>query len=207
MFNFTPLLQQAIQENRLTVDTQQIEKLNSFLQLLQTWNKVYNLTAITDPREMVYLHIIDSLLVQTFLHGTRLLDVGSGGGLPGIPLAILNPHQHWVLLDKNSKKTRFITQAAAELALKNVEAVHSRVEDFHPAEHFDSILSRAFSTLGLFTESTAHLLNPNGKFIAMKGKHPEEELAELPPRFHIQNVTRLEMQGMKVDRHIIIVTM
>lgn len=203
MNKYTELLQQAVAQNKLVLHPEQTEKLIHYLALLQTWNRVFNLTTITDPRDMVYLHLIDSLLVQPFLHGNRMLDIGSGAGLPGIPLAIMNPAQEWFLLDKNNKKTRFLTQAAAELGLKNVSVAHNRGEDFHPNLCFDSILSRAFGTLRMFTETTKHLLCPNGILIAMKGKYPEEELADMPDNFIIQAITPVKIQGVTVDRHIV----
>lgn len=179
------------------------EKIIAFLELLLKWNKVYNLTNITNPREMVYLHIIDSLLVQPYLTGETFLDIGTGAGLPGIPLAIANPHQHWTLLDKNSKKTRFLTQVTAELMLRNVQVIHSRTEDFHPAQGFDTIVSRAYSSIRLFAETTAHLLNPHGMLIAMKGQHPQAELRDLPAGFQVQDIVSLKMVGMDVERHIV----
>jgi 16S rRNA (guanine527-N7)-methyltransferase len=193
----------ALEENHLVIDEAKQAKLVRYLELMQDWNRVFNLTTITDAREMVYLHLIDSLIIQPFLQGTRLLDVGSGAGLPGLPLAILNPEQHWVLLDKNSKKTRFLTQTVAELKLSHVSVVHSRSEDYHPKQCFDSILSRAFGTVRLFTETTEALLCDNGIFLAMKGKYPQQELDELPSRFVVQNVTRLEVKGTKIERHIV----
>lgn len=203
MPNFTELLKKPLSDNRLMLSEETIGQLANYLNLLETWNQAFNLTAITDPREMVYLHIIDSLTVLPYLKGTRMLDVGSGAGLPGIPLAILHPEQHWVLLDKNSKKTRFQTQVIAELGLNNVEPVHSRCEDFQPDVCFDSILSRAFGTLRMFVETTGHLLCPHGVFIAMKGKYPEAELNDLPPRFLTQNVTRLAVNGIEGERHVV----
>ncbi|TAK76856.1 MAG: 16S rRNA (guanine(527)-N(7))-methyltransferase RsmG [Gammaproteobacteria bacterium] len=197
------LLTQALKENHLTLSADAQEKLIHYLKLIQIWNRVFNLTTITQPREMVYLHLIDSLIITPYLHGQRFLDVGSGAGLPGIPLAIAHPHQQWVLLDKTNKKTRFLTQVIAELGLSNVEAVHCRAEDFHPNACFDSILSRAFGTLSLFTESTAHLLCAEGKFIAMKGKYPEEELQALSDRFRVEQVVRLPLQGIQAERHVV----
>lgn len=197
------LLTQALKENNLVVTDLALQQLTNYLDLLQRWNKVFNLTAITAPREMVYLHIIDSLAVQPFLNGKRFLDVGSGAGLPGIPLAIVNPDQHWVLLDKNNKKTRFLTQACAELRLTNVEVVQARCEDFQPSQCFDSILSRAFGTLRLFTESTMHLLCEQGLFIAMKGKYPQDEINELSTQFLLQKTAQLDIKGMSIERHII----
>jgi 16S rRNA (guanine527-N7)-methyltransferase len=197
------LLTIALQQNHLSLTDQAQQQLIHYLELLQTWNRVYNLTSITNPSDMVSLHLIDSLMVQPFLHGTRLLDVGSGAGLPGIPLAIVNPHQTWVLLDKNNKKTRFMTQAIAELGLKNAEAIQSRCEDFHPQQCFDSILSRAFGTIRLFVESTSHLLCDQGRFIAMKGKYPQDEIDDLPSNIILQKSERLDIKGINAERHII----
>ena len=197
------LLTNALKENAISLTAASKQKLVQYLILLQTWNRVFNLTTITKPRDMVYLHIIDSLMIHPYLHGSRMLDVGSGAGLPGIPLALINPNQQWVLLDKNSKKTRFMTQAVAELGLNNVEIVHSTSYDFHPDACFDSILSRAFGTIRMFAETTEHLLCPDGLFIAMKGRYPHEELNEIPDRFIVRDVTRLDIQGIDVERHIV----
>lgn len=194
------LLIAAAKANQLALDETQLDKLVKYLELLQTWNKVFNLTSITTPKEMVYLHIIDSLLTAPFLTGKRLLDVGSGAGLPGIPLAILNPDQNWVLLDKVNKKTLFQNQVVAELGLKNVQAVHCRAEDFHPPEGFDQIVSRAYASLALFIETTRHLLCKNGTFIALKGRYPHEELAEISGEY---TVTPISMAGMTLERHIV----
>lgn len=198
------LLHQALTDNHILLAPAAEEKLVRYLTLLQTWNHVFNLTAITQPKDMVYLHLIDSLSAAPFINGNRILDVGSGAGLPGIPLAITRPDQHWSTLDKNSKKTRFLTQVIAELAIHNVDAIYSRCEDFKPQTRFDCIISRAFGTLTLFTESTEHLLNSSGIFIAMKGKYPEEELSRLPDRFKVETIQPITMQGMDVDRHLII---
>lgn len=197
------ILINAARDNQITLTPEAIDKLVRYLELLQTWNRVFNLTSITEPREMVYLHIIDSLLTAPYLTGTRFLDVGSGAGLPGIPLAVLHPEQQWVLLDKNNKKTRFMTQAIAELTLTNAQAVHSRAEDYHPTDCFDGILSRAYATLGLFIKTTRHLLCKNGTFIAMKGKYPQEEIAELAGQVGDTKITPLTMKGMTLDRHIV----
>lgn len=197
------LLISALKENGMMLDEAAITKLLDYLQLLTTWNKVFNLTNITDPHDMVYLHIIDSLSVQPYATGEHLLDVGSGAGLPGIPLAICHPEQTWVLLDKNSKKTRFQTQAIAELGLKNVKAAHTRSEEFRPTHGFDSILSRAFGTIRMFTETAGHLLAPTGKLVAMKGKYPAEELADLPSEFEVTTVQSLPIAGIDIERHIV----
>lgn len=198
-----PLLIAALRDNQITISDDAVDKLVRYLELLKTWNRVFNLTSITDEREMVYLHLIDSLLTAPFLSGTRMLDVGSGAGLPGIPLAMMHPEHEWVLLDKNNKKTRFITQAIAELKLDNVHAVHSRAEDFHPQDCFDSILSRAYATLALFIKTTRHLICKNGTFIAMKGKYPQDEMVELADLAGAAKITPLIMKGMTLKRHIV----
>ncbi|HLB41941.1 MAG TPA: 16S rRNA (guanine(527)-N(7))-methyltransferase RsmG [Gammaproteobacteria bacterium] len=203
MHNFHKLLAQALAENELAINHTQQQKLINYLELLQTWNRVFNLTTITKPRDMVYLHIIDSLLIQPYLQGTQYLDVGSGAGLPGIPLAIIHPEHHWVLLDKNNKKTRFITQVVAELKLPSIDVIHKRCEAFHPQYGFDNIVSRAFGNLRLFIESTAHLLGEGGIFIAMKGKLPQKELDDIPNGFMVENVIRLYVKGTSVERHLV----
>ena len=197
------LLQKALQLNSLNLSPDAVKKLAHYLALLQKWNAVYNLTSITIPNEMVYLHIIDSLSIQPYLNGKRLLDVGSGAGLPGIPLAIINPDQHWALLDKNSKKTRFQTQAIAELGLTNVEALHHRCEDFHPDQGFDTIVSRAFASLQTFVDTTQHLLAPDGIWLAMKGQYPEDEIMNLPKTVEVIKIERIIIKGINIDRHIV----
>jgi len=203
MKNIAALLTDALKKNNLSLSEQHIQLLVRYLELLQTWNKVFNLTNIIEPAEMVYLHIIDSLLIDPFLRGQHFLDVGSGAGLPGIPLAILHPEQQWTLLDKNSKKTRFMQQAVAELGLANASIMHARTEEFHPAQGFDSILSRAFASLAVFVTTTRHLLAPNGVFLAMKGKFPQEELAELSESQYSCQIEKIAMKGRDVERHII----
>ncbi len=196
-------LKQALIQNQFDLDEPQQKKLYRYLELIQQWNRVYNLTSITDFNDMVYLHLIDSLIISPYLQGTRFLDVGSGAGLPGIPLAILNPHQAWVLLDKNNKKTRFLTHVVGELHLPNIQVIHSRSEDFQPENKFDGIVSRALGTIKSFAETTAHLLAPTGEWLAMKGKYPEEELNELPDRFLVKKSVKLVIKGMNVERHLI----
>jgi len=196
-------LEAALHQNDMTVPAEMQNKLVNYLQLMLAWNKVFNLTTITEPKDMIDLHLIDSLAMQPYLHGNRLLDVGSGAGLPGIPLAIINPEQQWTLLDKNAKKTRFLTQISAELGLKNVKVIHSACEDFHSAVGFDSILSRALGTIRLFIESTEHLLSPQGFFLAMKGKYPEEELNDIPSRFLVHLIKKFDIKGRDITRHVI----
>lgn len=200
------LLDQAVKNNRLSLSKAVTHQLVLFLEMITAWNRVFNLTTILKPHDMIYLHLIDSLIIAPYLKGERFLDVGSGAGLPGIPLAILNPHQQWTLLDKSSKKTRFLTQVIATLGLTNVEIVHGRAEEFHPTACFDGILSRAFGTINLFVESTAHLLCPQGLFLAMKGKYPEEELNDISERFIVTDIARLDIKGINVLRHVVVLT-
>ncbi|OGT36851.1 MAG: hypothetical protein A3F11_08705 [Gammaproteobacteria bacterium RIFCSPHIGHO2_12_FULL_37_14] len=203
MSNLQEILTQALGENQLIIHPDQQQKLVHYLELLQTWNNVFNLTAITSPRDQVYLHLIDSLLVQTHLQGTYCLDVGSGAGLPGIPLAIIQPKHQWILLDKNSKKTRFMTQVIAELKLPQITVIHSNCEAFHPQHQFDSIVSRAFGSLHHFVQMTKHLLTSDGRLLAMKGKFPQKEIDDMPNGFMVENVIRLHLQGITVERHIV----
>lgn len=203
MNSLPSLLKKALIDNGIEASEEQQTQWVNYLQALVTWNNVYNLTSITEPRDMVYLHIIDSLLVAPFIHGTRCLDVGSGAGLPGIPLAILSPTQHWTLLDKNSKKTRFMFQAAAQLGLKNVTVVHQRGEAFQPTTPFHTIISRAYASLALFVETTEHALAAEGQFVAMKGKYPDDEIAELPTHIRVNATHALTMKGMPIDRHVV----
>jgi 16S rRNA (guanine527-N7)-methyltransferase len=207
MLSFHTLLKQALEENNLSISTPAQEKLIHFLELISKWNRIFNLTAITKPRDMVYLHLIDSLIIHPYLQGEYCLDVGSGAGLPGIPLAILYPQKKWALLDKNNKKTRFLTQVVSDLNLANVQIIHKRCEDFHPEQCFDTILSRAFGAISLFVETTTHLLCPGGRLIAMKGKYPHNELHELPTHCQVQTVKRLGINGAETERHIVILSM
>lgn len=197
------LLKKALDENdyRFSVDIE--EKLVQYLLLLCTWNRHFNLTGLCDPKELVYLHIIDSLSIAAYLCGCRILDIGTGAGLPGIPLALLYPHKEWVLLEKNGKKTRFLTQVIAELGLTRVTISHSRAEDFHPPFGFDSILSRAFGSLRQFSQVAEHLLSPKGLLIAMKGRYPTKELEDLPARFNIQKIAPIEIKGITLTRHVV----
>ena len=196
-------LQKSLRENGYDFSA---EKFLHYLQLLQQWNKVFNLTAIRDPQEMVLLHILDSLSVNPYLHGSRIIDVGTGAGLPGIPLALVNPDKHFVLLDSNSKKTRFLTQALAELKIKNAEVVHARCEDFQPNTGFDSIISRAFASIKVMLDNTQHMLNAQGQFLAMKGLYPESELAEISEDFKINAVHPLTIVGLTAKRCLVCVS-
>lgn len=198
-------LQIACCENNLNFSDQIIRQLSHYIQLLYAWNRIFNLTAITDIQEVIYLHIIDSLTVTSHIHGTKLLDVGSGAGLPGIPLAITNPDLHISLLDKNIKKIRFLIQARAELNLINLKVIHARCEQFMSTDLFDTIMTRAFGSLNHFVTTTQHLLKADGKLLALKGKYPHNELLELAKSFN-STTTQVSIHGRNVNnptRHIV----
>ena len=171
--------------------------------LLTKWNKTFNLTSVDDPEQMISLHLLDSLAVLPFLPGGRVLDVGTGAGLPGIPLAIARPDQAFVLLDSNGKKTRFLVQASGQLGLKNVSVVNQRADKYQAHEQFDVIISRAFSSLGQFLLACDRLLSPGGQFLAMKGKLPEDELQQLPAGIQLVSSVELKIPGLDAERHLL----
>jgi 16S rRNA (guanine527-N7)-methyltransferase len=181
----------------------EIHKLLAYLALLAKWNRIHNLTAVREESRMVSHHLLDSLAVLPHISAARLLDVGSGGGLPGIPLAIARSDMRVTLLDSNHKKCAFLKQAVIELGLDNVEVVSERVEDFHAQNKFDVIISRAFADLGEFVAAASHLLAPHGIFVAMKGVHPHGEIAHLPAGFRLMNVVRLDVPGLDAQRHLV----
>jgi 16S rRNA (guanine527-N7)-methyltransferase len=187
---------------QLEVDAATQRKLLDYLRLLEKWNKVHNLTAVRDPIDMVTLHLLDSLAVTSYIQGRRLLDVGSGAGLPGIPLALVQPQLHVTVLDSSHKKTSFMRQAKATLGIANVEVVCGRVEQFQPTEKFDMIISRAFSDLSEFVRLTRHLLADAGVWLALKGVHPYDELAQLKDL--VTKVLPLQVPGLDAQRHLVI---
>lgn len=199
-------LQKALRENSYELDTEVQEKLITYLNLLEKWNRVFNLTAIRDPQDMVMLHLLDSLSVNAYLDGHRIIDVGTGAGLPGIPLALLNPHKHFTLLDSNSKKTRFLINVVQELKINNIEVVHSRCEDFRPDVCFDIIVTRAFASITTMLVATQHLLCKGGKFLAMKGVYPEQEIKDIPADFSVLNTHQLKIKGLDAERCLVCVT-
>jgi 16S rRNA (guanine527-N7)-methyltransferase len=176
----------------------------AYLALLDKWNRVYNLTAVRDAERMVSHHLLDSLAAVPYFQAGSILDVGSGGGLPGIPLAIARPELQVTLLDSIAKKTAFLLQAKAELGLANLNVVTSRVEDYRPVTGFDVITSRAFSDLKEFVTLTRHLLKPGGKWLAMKGLYPHEEIAVLPAGVKVSADHALLVPGLEASRHLIV---
>jgi len=189
----------------LTLERDTQQRLLDYIVLIEKWNRVYNLTAIRQPEKMVSHHLLDSLAVAPHLRARRLLDVGSGAGLPGIPLALANPNMQVTLLDSNHKKAAFLNQAVMELKLKNAEVCAERVESWQTQNKFDVIISRAFSDMGEFVHVTQHLLAPGGMFAAMKGLYPYEEIDKLPPGGKVQQVLPLAIPGLEGARHLVLI--
>jgi 16S rRNA (guanine527-N7)-methyltransferase len=201
----TPLLQQIQQgcdDLALTLSEQQRQQLLSYVMLLAKWNKVYNLTSVRDIDVMVSRHLLDSLTVLPFLAGHSLLDVGSGAGLPGIPLAIARPDLAVTLLDSNSKKTRFLQQAKAELGLDNVTVIHERIEQASLPK-FDLVTARAFSTITDIIDLTERHCHDASRLLLMKGVYPEEELMREVGGFKLESVHVLEVPGYEGQRHLV----
>ena len=198
----TALLAKGVAEMGLDVPAVMQEKLLAYLALLQKWSKVYNLTAVRDPMEMVTLHLLDSLSVLPHIHSNNLLDVGSGGGLPGIVLAICKPELRVTTIDTVQKKAIFMRHVKGELSLDNLTVVHSRVESYQPVEKFEVIISRAFSDIALFIKLTQHLLLDKGKWLAMKGQARHEELQGLVVR--LNKTIPLKVAGLDAERHLLI---
>jgi 16S rRNA (guanine527-N7)-methyltransferase len=189
----------------LTLTEAQRGQLDQYLALLEKWNRVYNLTAIRERERMVTHHLLDSLAVLPHVQGMRVLDVGSGAGLPGIPLAVANPSLEVTLLEANHKKSAFLNQAIGELRIANARVVTERVESWRTDVRFDTIVSRAFADLPEFVALSRHLLAPGGVFAAMKGVHPFEEIERLPPGFEVLKVIKLDVPGLDAERHLVLV--
>jgi 16S rRNA (guanine527-N7)-methyltransferase len=171
--------------------------------LLHKWNKAYNLTSVRDPDAMLVKHILDSLVVSPHLHGERFIDVGTGPGLPGLPLAIINPDKQFVLLDSLGKRINFIRQVIQELGLTNVTPVKSRVEEYQPDVGFDCVLSRAFASLEDMLSWCHHLPSEQGSFLALKGQYPEQELAQLPANIRLVACHELRVPELEGERHLL----
>ena len=180
-----------------------MDQLVNYLHLLVKWNRVYNLTAIRDEAKLVSHHVLDSLAVVSHLPDGNVVDVGSGAGLPGIPIAISCPGREVTLLDSNHKKAAFLKQAIAELGLVTARVVTERAEAYRPAEPFKTVISRAFSDLADFIKLAGHLCASDGVMIAMKGLHPHEEIAQLPSTWKVEKVVRLEIPQLEASRHLV----
>jgi 16S rRNA (guanine527-N7)-methyltransferase len=200
-----PALAGGIRSLGLDIDAAAQEKLLAYVALLEKWNRTYNLTAIREPERMVTHHLLDSLAVLPYLPQAALhiADIGSGGGLPGIPLALVRPAWHVALIESSQKKTSFLRQASLELGLTHVEVVSMRVESYEPSVPFDIAISRAYSELDAFVEA-ARRLSPSGRWFAMKGAYPRDELARLPAAARVLCTPRLEVPGLHAERHLVI---
>jgi 16S rRNA (guanine527-N7)-methyltransferase len=219
--NASTLAQQAtLTTNALAlgvpISPQQAEKLLQLLDELVKWNRTHNLTAITDRSEMITHHLLDSLSVHTALEGQAIADVGTGAGLPGLPLAVVNPNRTFTLIDSNNKKVRFVAHAARTLGLANVTAVHARAEAGMPtpqpgsqsaraaAPPFDTVVARAFAALPELLEKVAPLCGPHTRVLAMKGKRPDAEIAAVPPTWQVIETRALDVPGLNAERHLVI---
>ncbi len=198
-------LERGLAALSLPADAGTVGRLSQYLDLLEKWNRVYNLTAIREREQMVTHHLLDSAAVAPLVHGVRVLDVGSGAGLPGIPLAIVHPDLRVTLLDSNRKKAAFLSQAVSELRLVNVDVIAERIESWQTERRYDTIVSRAFAELGEFAAAAARLLDAGGLLLAMKGIHPFEEIERLPAGFRVSEVRKLTVPGLNAERHVVVV--
>ena len=194
-------LENLLAQAEIQLTDLQKDQLIQLVQLLNKWNKAYNLTSVRDPQEMLVKHILDSIVVSPYLQGERFIDVGTGPGLPGLPLAIINPTKKFVLLDSLGKRISFIRNAVRELGLTNVEPVLSRVEEYQPEQKFDGVLSRAFASLKDMTDWCHHLPKQDGYFYALKGIYHEDEVQELDKKFEIKDVITLHIPELVGERH------
>lgn len=197
-------LAQGVKELKIALLPAAQEKLLQYLALLQKWNRVYNLTAVREPQRMVSEHLLDCLAVAPYIGENKVLDVGSGAGLPGIPLAIALPRAHVTVLDSNHKKAAFLQQAVTELKLANVAVACERVESWKPASAFEVVISRAFSDLGEFATLAGRRVAAGGHLAAMKGVHPYDEIAQLPPGWQVRQVLPLAVPGLRAQRHLVL---
>ena len=199
-------LENLLTQAEIQLTDLQKDQLIQLVQLLNKWNKAYNLTSVRDPQEMLVKHILDSLVVSPYLQGDRFIDVGTGPGLPGLPLAIINPDKQFVLLDSLGKRVSFIRNAVLKLRLTNVTPVLSRVEEYQPEEKFDGVLSRAFASLKDMTEWCHHLLSSDGLFYALKGIYHQEEVQNLNDIFIVEKVVSLDVPTLVGERHLVLLT-
>ena len=200
-------LERGLAELALQLPNEAQERLLRYLALLAKWNRTYNLTAVRDPLEMVHNHLLDSLAILPHLpleSSARIADVGSGAGLPGIPLALARPQWHVALVEANQKKAAFLRQAAIELRLANIEVHEGRVEAWQPPTRFHLVISRAYATLAAFVAACGHLLAPGGVLAAMKGKRPDRELAELPADVRCKAVLAVRVPFLAAERHLVL---
>ena len=202
-------IESGARELGIELDPDQGGQLLVYIQEMVRWGRAYNLTAIREPGQMVPLHLLDSLTVVPYVLGSRILDLGTGAGLPGIPLAVLRPDYEVWLMDSSAKKCRFLRHIASRLGLEKVRVVQSRAENYRPDHGFDTVVSRAVGALGLLMDLSAHLVRPGGRLLAMKGQYPEAELAALSDpddRWTVDEILALQAPGVEGDRHLVVCT-
>ncbi|GHD97382.1 MULTISPECIES: 16S rRNA (guanine(527)-N(7))-methyltransferase RsmG [Pseudocitrobacter] len=196
-------LSRLLDEAGISLTDHQKSQLVAYVDMLNKWNKAYNLTSVRDPNEMLIRHILDSIVVAPHLHGQRFIDVGTGPGLPGVPLSIVRPESHFTLLDSLGKRIRFLRQVQHELKLENITPVQSRVEEFPAEPPFDGVISRAFASLTDMVSWCKHLPAENGRFYALKGQRPDDEISQLPTEFSVENIVELRVPHLEGERHLV----
>ena len=197
------LLQKSVNQLDIKVSEPQQQKLIAFVLMMDKWNKAYNLTSVRNPKDMVLKHLVDSIVIAPHLSGQVYIDVGTGPGLPGIPLAILHPELTFILLDSLGKRVRFMKQVAYELKIDNIQPVQSRVEDYQSSLVIDGVISRAFASLKDMLHWCQHLVDSSGLFLALKGQLPEEEISQLPAEYSVVDIIKLQVPGLEGDRHLV----
>lgn len=197
-------LSRLLDKAGISLSDHQKDQLVAYVNMLHKWNKAYNLTSVRNPNEMLTRHILDSVVVAPYLEGTRFIDVGTGPGLPGIPLSIVRPEANFTLLDSLGKRIRFLRQVQHELQLTNVQPVQSRVEDFPAEPPFDGVISRAFASLTDMVQWCHHLPGENGRFYALKGQLPDDEIAHLPIEFAVETIHKLRVPELDGERHLVL---
>ena len=198
-------LSRLLADAGISLTDHQKNQLIAYVDMLHKWNKAYNLTSVRDPNEMLVRHILDSIVVAPYLKGERFIDVGTGPGLPGIPLSIVRPEAHFTLLDSLGKRVRFLRQVQHELALTNITPVQSRVEEFPSEPPFDGVISRAFASLNDMVSWCHHLPAANGHFYALKGLAQKEEMESLPEGYDIVEVIELHVPRLEGERHLVVI--
>jgi len=198
-------LSRLLDEAGISLSASQQQQLVAYVELLHKWNKAYNLTSVRDPNDMLIRHILDSIVVAPYLQGSRFIDVGTGPGLPGIPLSIVRPESHFTLLDSLGKRVRFLRQVQHELKLNNIEPVQSRVEAFPAESPFDGVISRAFASLNDMVSWCHPLPGEQGRFYALKGLVPEDEIAQLPADLAVERIVKLAVPHLDGERHLVII--
>jgi 16S rRNA (guanine527-N7)-methyltransferase len=197
------MLASGAKEIGIDLSAERAEVLLRLIDELELANAQFNLTAIRDRPGMLHKHVLDSLSIQPYLRGERMVDVGTGAGFPGLALAVVNPGRHFTLIEATGKKARYVEQTAARIGISNAQVANVRAETYRPLELFDTVMARALSSLADFVAYAGHLCAPGGRLLAMKGKHPDEEISALPRSFRALAVHRLKVPGMSDERHLV----